>query len=90
MTLAPEVPGALRLVEHAVAAGVRVAIGHTAASGAQIADAVRAGATLSTHLGNGCAGMLPRHPNVIWEQLGGGPACSPASSSTATTCRRRP
>ncbi len=29
-----------------------------------------AGATLSTHLGNGCAQMLPRHPNVIWEQLG--------------------
>jgi N-acetylglucosamine-6-phosphate deacetylase len=31
---------------------------------------VKAGATLSTHLGNGCAQMLPRHPNVIWEQLG--------------------
>jgi N-acetylglucosamine-6-phosphate deacetylase len=30
---------------------------------------VRAGATLSTHLGNGCAGGLPRHPNLIWEQL---------------------
>ena len=26
-------------------------------------------ATLSTHLGNGCATKLPRHPNVIWEQL---------------------
>jgi N-acetylglucosamine-6-phosphate deacetylase len=70
VTLAPESPGALRLVEHLVAAGVRVAIGHTAATGAQIADAVRAGATLSTHLGNGCAQVLPRHPNVIWEQLG--------------------
>ena len=70
LTLAPEVPGALRLVEHAVAAGVRVAIGHTNATGAQIGDAVRAGATLSTHLGNGCASVLPRHPNVIWEQLG--------------------
>jgi N-acetylglucosamine-6-phosphate deacetylase len=70
VTLAPEAPGALRLVEHLVASGVRVALGHTAATGAQIADAVRAGATLSTHLGNGCAGVLPRHPNVIWEQLG--------------------
>jgi N-acetylglucosamine-6-phosphate deacetylase len=70
VTLAPEAPGALRLVEHLAASGVRVAIGHTAASGPQIADAVRAGATLSTHLGNGCAPMLPRHPNVIWEQLG--------------------
>jgi N-acetylglucosamine-6-phosphate deacetylase len=29
---------------------------------------VRAGATLSTHLGNGCAAVMPRHPNVIWQQ----------------------
>ena len=35
----------------------------------QIRDAIGAGATLSTHLGNGCAQMLPRHPNFIWEQL---------------------
>jgi N-acetylglucosamine-6-phosphate deacetylase len=69
VTLAPEVPGALALIETLVAAGVRVAIGHTAASSAQIADAVTAGATLSTHLGNGCAAVLPRHPNVLWEQL---------------------
>jgi N-acetylglucosamine-6-phosphate deacetylase len=69
VTLAPEVPGATRLIEHLVAAGVRVAIGHTAASAQQIRDAVAAGATLATHLGNGCAAMLPRHPNPIWELL---------------------
>jgi N-acetylglucosamine-6-phosphate deacetylase len=69
VTVAPEVPGVLRVIEHAVAGGLRVAIGHTGATPAQIADAVSAGATLSTHLGNGCAQMLPRHPNVIWEQL---------------------
>ena len=49
--------------------GVLVAIGHTAATPQQIRDAISAGATLSTHLGNGCAQMLPRHPNFIWEQL---------------------
>jgi N-acetylglucosamine-6-phosphate deacetylase len=69
VTLAPEVPGALPLIEHLVTAGVRVAIGHTAATPGQISDAVAAGATLATHLGNGCAAMLPRHPNVIWEAL---------------------
>jgi N-acetylglucosamine-6-phosphate deacetylase len=69
VTLAPEIAGALRLMEHLVASGVRVAIGHTAASPEQIRDAVRAGATLSTHLGNGCAQVLPRHPNFLWEQL---------------------
>lgn len=69
VTLAPEVPGALALTERLAADGMLVAIGHTAASPQQIRDAVAAGASLSTHLGNGCAQMLPRHPNVIWEQL---------------------
>ena len=69
VTLAPECPGALPLIELLVASGVRVAIGHTAATPQQIADAISAGATLATHLGNGCAQMLPRHPNAIWELL---------------------
>jgi len=69
VTLAPEVPDALPLIEHLVAEGVRVAIGHTAATAQQIGDAIGAGATLATHLGNGCAQLLPRHPNVIWELL---------------------
>ena len=69
VTLAPEVPGALSLIEHLVASDVRVAIGHTNATTAQIRAAIHAGATLSTHLGNGCAQTMPRHPNFIWEQL---------------------
>jgi N-acetylglucosamine-6-phosphate deacetylase len=69
VTVAPESPGVLPLIDHLVSSGVRVAIGHTGATGAQVADAVNAGATMSTHLGNGCANLLPRHPNVIWEQL---------------------
>jgi N-acetylglucosamine-6-phosphate deacetylase len=69
VTLAPEVPGALPLTEFLHASGIRVAIGHTGAPAEVIRDAVKAGATLSTHLGNGCANMIPRHPNFIWEQL---------------------
>ena len=69
VTLAPEVPGAVALIEHLVASGVRAAIGHTTATPQQIGEAIAAGATLATHLGNGCAQMLPRHPNVIWELL---------------------
>lgn len=69
VTLAAEVEGAPAFIEHLTASGVRVALGHTAASPLQIADAIAAGATLATHLGNGCALMLPRHPNVIWELL---------------------
>jgi N-acetylglucosamine-6-phosphate deacetylase len=69
VTLAPEVPGALPLIEHLVDRGVRVAIGHSDAAPEEIHRAVAAGATLSTHLGNGCAPTLARHPNLIWEQL---------------------
>jgi N-acetylglucosamine-6-phosphate deacetylase len=69
VTLAPEVPGALHLIEPLVSQDVRVAIGHTDASPGLIRDAIKEGATLSTHLGNGCAAVLPRHPNFIWEQL---------------------
>ncbi len=69
VTLAPEVAGALPLIEHLVGLGLRVAIGHSGASKEAITDAVSAGASMSTHLGNGCADTLPRHPNVLWTQL---------------------
>ncbi|GBD36633.1 N-acetylglucosamine-6-phosphate deacetylase [bacterium HR36] len=57
------------LIEWLRAEGVVVALGHHNASAQQIAQAVRAGAQLCTHLGNGCDLLLPRHPNYIWEQL---------------------
>ncbi len=69
VTLAPEHEGALGFIERLVKTGVVVAIGHTAASGARIRDAIGAGARLSTHLGNGSHALLPRHENYIWEQL---------------------
>jgi N-acetylglucosamine-6-phosphate deacetylase len=69
LTLAPEVPGALDLIRQAIASGVVCAIGHTAATAAEIAAAVAAGASLSTHFGNGSHGVLPRHPNYLWDQL---------------------
>ncbi len=69
VTLAPEVAGAIAFIEQLAAAGIVVAIGHTAATGPQIRDAIRAGARLSTHLGNGCAAMLHRHDNPLWPQL---------------------
>jgi N-acetylglucosamine-6-phosphate deacetylase len=69
VTLSPEWPGSLDFIERGAKTGVIVAIGHTAASPAQIADAVRAGAKMSTHLGNGSHAKIDRHPNYIWEQL---------------------
>lgn len=69
VTLAPEWPEATRYIETLVSEGVVVSIGHTNATPAQIAEAVRAGATMSTHLGNGAHDALPRHSNYILEQL---------------------
>jgi N-acetylglucosamine-6-phosphate deacetylase len=69
VTLAPEWPGATKYIEALTDTGVVVSIGHTAATADQIADAVSAGATMSTHLGNGAHPIMQRHPNYIWDQL---------------------
>lgn len=68
ITLAPERPGSLEFIRSVTAEGIVVALGHTAAEPEVIRDAVEAGARLSTHLGNGIAAELPRHPNQIWVQ----------------------
>lgn len=68
MTLAPERPGAIAFIRRAVASGVVISLGHTAADAQALRDAAEAGATLSTHLGNGIVSTLPRHPNAIWNQ----------------------
>ena len=70
VTLAPERKGAIEFIELLVERGIVAAIGHTGASPADIHRAIEAGATLSTHLGNGSHAMLPRLKNYLWEQLG--------------------
>lgn len=69
ITLSPEWPDSAEFIRRVAVSGVTVSIGHTAATPEQIRMAVAAGATLSTHLGNGSHQMLPRHRNYIWEQL---------------------
>lgn len=69
VTIAPELEGALEFISNCAKKGIVVAIGHTNASSEQINQAVENGATLSTHLGNGCANLIHRHNNPIWPQL---------------------
>jgi N-acetylglucosamine-6-phosphate deacetylase len=69
VTFSPHWDNAEAFIAAIAAKGTRVAIGHTHATSEQIHAAAAAGATLSTHLGNGIAAMLPRHPNPIWAQL---------------------
>ncbi len=69
VTIAPERHGALRFIRKWKETGVVFAIGHTDCETAQIAEAVKAGASLSTHLGNGCPERIHRHRSPIWPQL---------------------
>lgn len=69
ITLAPEREGGIDFIERAVASGVVVAIGHTGASAEILEAAYRAGARLSTHLGNGIGDKFPRYRNPFQKQL---------------------
>lgn len=69
MTLAPEQPSALELIEYLVENNVVVSVGHTTANSCQIEAACRAGATLATHLGNGISNQLNRTENTLWAIL---------------------
>lgn len=69
ITLAPEIDGAIPFIRKCVEKGVIVSLGHHNGSAEIIKQAVDAGASLSTHLGNGCANMINRWNNPLWPQL---------------------
>ncbi|HEY1936057.1 MAG TPA: N-acetylglucosamine-6-phosphate deacetylase [Acetobacteraceae bacterium] len=69
LTLAPERDGAGATIAWARSRGMLVAIGHSAAEDADVTQAADAGATLSTHLGNGLPRMLPKFHNPLMAQL---------------------
>lgn len=69
LTLAPERSGTTDAIGHAINLGIRVSLGHTNASTAQITAAIQAGATGFTHLGNACPQTLDRHDNILWRVL---------------------
>ena len=69
ITVAPEFDGVIPLIRYCNDNDVVVSLGHHNGSAEQITAAVDAGASFSTHLGNGCANMIHRHNNPIWPQL---------------------
>jgi len=69
LTVAPEWPGSAQFIEAVVAQGVVISLGHTNAGEKRIDEAIRAGATMITHLGNGTPVTLPRHDNIIQRLL---------------------
>ena len=64
VTLAPELDGALEVIEALTARGVIVSVGHSAASAAESAAAVDAGATWVTHLFNAMPALHHRAPGL--------------------------
>ena len=70
VTLAPEREGAAPFIAWARQRGIVIAIGHSAATPEQVAGAASGGATLSTHLGNGMAGLQPKFTSPLMGQLG--------------------
>jgi N-acetylglucosamine-6-phosphate deacetylase len=69
IAVAPEMPGTIDFIKKCVGKGIVVSLAHTNATADDVQKAVDAGATVSTHLGNGCANMIHRHHNPIWPQL---------------------
>jgi N-acetylglucosamine-6-phosphate deacetylase len=69
MTIAPELKGAPEFIAHVVKHGVRIAIGHSNASDEEIDEAIAAGLTLCTHVGNAVPQQVHRHDNIMQRLL---------------------
>jgi N-acetylglucosamine-6-phosphate deacetylase len=69
ITLAPEVPGNMDVIESLVQAGYRVQIGHTLASYDETVQAMGKGANGFTHLFNAMTGLHHRKPGAVGAAL---------------------
>jgi N-acetylglucosamine-6-phosphate deacetylase len=65
LTLAPELKGALPLLEYAHRRGLRVSIGHSDASLEEAERAINAGATHATHVFNAMRPFTHRDPGIL-------------------------
>jgi N-acetylglucosamine-6-phosphate deacetylase len=75
VTIAPELPGALDLIETLSQAGVIAAMGHSDATYEQALEGIRAGATHATHLFNAMPPLLHRRPGLVGAALEAGLTC---------------
>lgn len=62
ITLAPELPGALKMIRELAKAGVKISLGHSDADTAHMLSAAEAGASLVTHVFNGQSALHHREP----------------------------
>jgi N-acetylglucosamine-6-phosphate deacetylase len=69
ITIAPELRGAPDLIRRLASQGVRVSLGHSAASVAESRAGYAAGAVTTTHLFNAMTGVTHRDPGLALEAL---------------------
>jgi N-acetylglucosamine-6-phosphate deacetylase len=69
VTIAPELPGALDLIDWLRERGVAVSLGHSAATADQARAGYAAGASSTTHLFNGMTGVDHRAPGLALAAL---------------------
>jgi len=65
MTIAPELPHALEVIEHAAKLGVRSSMGHSNATAQQTQEAIHAGARSATHTFNAMRALDHREPGIL-------------------------
>lgn len=64
ITVAPELPGAIEFIEEATQMGVKVALGHSSADWQTTNNAIKAGASIITHMFNAMPQIHHRSPNI--------------------------
>ena len=65
VTLAPELPGALQLIQSLVARGIVVSVGHSMATLSEAQSGLEAGVTYGTHLFNAMPLLDHREPGLV-------------------------
>jgi N-acetylglucosamine-6-phosphate deacetylase len=65
MTVAPEIEGAIELIEHATRLGVRVSLGHSNADTAEAERGIAAGGRSATHTYNAMRALDHRDPGLL-------------------------
>lgn len=69
ITIAPELPGSLELIDSAIKNNVEIAVGHSEASYEELGIAVDHGLRHSTHTFNGMLGLHHRNPGTVGRVL---------------------
>ena len=69
ITIAPELPGALDMIRALAGRGVRVSLGHSAATVPEARAGYAAGAVTTTHLFNAMVGVVHREPGLALTAL---------------------